>query len=136
MKALWFLLGFACLAQSPDEKALARVPLDRYLQGHATGDGSHMRQAFWPTARIEGVREGKFTSWTVDQYIALFPGKPSAEEPQRKRWIDKVEVFGTAAVATLRFDYPASEIVDYMVLLKVDGEWRIANKVYGAAPKR
>ncbi|MBL8230996.1 MAG: nuclear transport factor 2 family protein [Bryobacterales bacterium] len=140
MKILLLLFGgllTGCLlfAQT-DEGTLARVPLEHYLKGHATGDGSHMRKAFLPTAHIEGIRNGKFTSWTLDQYVALFKGGgPSPEEPKRKRWIERVEVTGNAAIATIQFDYPNTKITDYLVLLKVDGEWRIANKVYTFAPK-
>lgn len=129
------LLGASLLAAQSDEEKLVRIPLNSYLQGHATGDAAHMRQAFLPTAHIEGLREGKFSSWTAAEYIALFKGQPSPEEPRRKRWIEKVEITGTAAIATLRFEYPNVDITDYMVLLKVDGEWRIANKVYASKPK-
>lgn len=129
-----FLFTAAMLAQADDTSAV-KVPLETYLRAQATGDGKLMRTAFWPTAHIEGVRSGKFTSWTVDQYVGFFDGKTSPEEPQRKRWIEKVEVTGTAAVATLQFDYPTVKITDHMVLLKVDGEWRIANKVYSSHPK-
>lgn len=134
MKFVLLLWAALCLAQSGEEAA-ARVPLEHYLKGHATGEGSHMRKAFLPTAHIEGLREGKFNSWTVDHYASLFTGKVSPEEPQRKRWIEKVEVTGSAAQATIRFDYPNGYITDYFVLLKVDGEWKIANKVYAFTPK-
>lgn len=130
------LLGCPLFAQTPSaEEAAARLPLENYLKGHATGDGTYIRQAFLPTAHIEGIRNGKFNSWTVDEYAALFTGKPSPEETQRKRWIEKVEVTGTAAIATLRFDYPTVKITDYMVLIKENGEWKIANKVYASQPK-
>jgi hypothetical protein len=135
MLSLLLLTSAALIAQSADESAAVRVPLEHYLRGQATGDASHMRKAFLPTAHIEGLRDGKFNSWTVDQYLAFFQGKVAPDESQRKRWIEKVEVTGTAATATLRFDYPTLTITDYMVLLKVDGEWRIANKVYSSQPK-
>jgi hypothetical protein len=136
MLSLFLLTSATLLAQSAtDEFAAARVPLEHYLRGHVTGDGTHMRKAFLPTAHIEGLRGGKFNSWTLDQYAALFEGKAAPDEAKRKRWIEKVEVTGTAAIATLRFDYPTVTITDYMVLLKVDGEWRIANKVYSSQPK-
>lgn len=128
---LWAAMAFA----QSGEEAAARVPLEHYLKGHATGDGSHMKKAFLPSAHIEGLREGKFNSWTADHYISLFTGKPSPEEPQRKRWIEKVEITGTAGIATIRFDYPNGYITDYFVLLKVEGEWKIANKVYAFTPK-
>ena len=126
--------GTAIAVQS-DEDTAARKPLEAYLQGHATGDGAYMRQAFLPTAHIEGIRDGKFLSWTADEYIAGFKGKVADDEAQRKRSIDSVEVSGNAAMARVTLDYPAGTFTDYFVLLKVDGEWKIANKVWSRAPK-
>lgn len=118
-----------------DEDTAARKPLEAYLQGHASGEAAHMRQAFLPTAHIEGIRDGKFLSWTAEEYIAGFTGKPAADEPQRKRWIDRVDVSGDAAMARVTLDYPTGTFTDYFVLLKVDGEWKIANKVWTRAAK-
>jgi len=111
-----------------------RTTLERYLQGHATGDPAHMRKAFLPTAHIEGIREGSFTSWTLDEYCTLFTGTPAADESVRQRKIDAIDVSGTAAFAKAILAHGAVMFTDYFVLLKVDGEWKIANKVYNAHP--
>jgi hypothetical protein len=132
---LWAVLAISPAFAQSGEEARARIPLENYLKGHATGDGAYMRKAFLPTAHVEGLREGKFASWSADHYVSLFGGKPSPEEHLRKRWIEKVEITGTAGVATIRFDYPSGYITDYFVLLQVDGEWKIANKVYAFTPK-
>jgi len=116
-----------------DDDAI-RVTLGHYLQGHATGDASHMRLAFWPTAHVEGIREGKFASMTLDEYCARFPGKPAADEATRRRTIDSIDITGPAAMARVTLIHGATTLRDYFVLLKVDGQWRIANKVYAAAP--
>ena len=123
------------LAATPDETAEARKPLEAYLKGHASGDGAYMRQAFLPSAHIEGIRDGKLLSWTAEEYIAGFKGKPPADEAQRKRSIDAVDVSGNAAMARVTLDYPNGTFTDYFVLLKVDGEWKIANKVWTRQPK-
>ena len=123
------------LAATPDETAEARKPLEAYLKGHASGDGAYMRQAFLPSAHIEGIRDGKFLSWTAEEYIAGFKGKPPADEAQRKRSIDAVDVSGNAAMARVTLDYPNGTFTDYFVLLKLDGEWKIANKVWARNPK-
>ena len=123
------------LAATPDDVAAARKPLEAYLQGHATGDGAWMRKAFLPTAHIEGIRDGKFLSWTTDEYIAGFKGKPADDEAKRKRSIDAVDINGNAAMARITLDYPSGVFTDYLVLLKVDGEWKIANKVWTRTPK-
>lgn len=120
----------SAFAQQPSEDVDARKPLEAYLQGHATGDAAYMREAFLPTAHIEGIRDGKFLSWTANEYIAGFKGAPPADEAQRKRWIDRVDVSGNAAMARVTLDYPSGTFTDYFVLLKVDGEWKIANKVW------
>jgi hypothetical protein len=122
-------------AQQADEHAAARKPLEAYLQGHASGDGASMRRAFLPTAHIEGIRDGKLLSWTADEYIAGFKGTPPKDEAQRKRWIDSIDISGNAAMARVTLDYPNGRFTDYFVLLKVNGEWKIANKVWTRQPK-
>lgn len=130
LTAMWLSTPSVALAQHATEESAARKPLEAYLQGHATGDGSFMRQAFLPTAHIEGIRDGKFLSWTAEEYIAGFNGKPAADEARRRRSIDLVDVRGNAAMARVTLAYPSGTFTDYFVLLKVDGEWKIANKVW------
>lgn len=130
LTAAWLSTPGIAIAQQASEDAAVRKPLEAYLQGHATGDAAHMRRAFLPTAHIEGIRDGKFLSWTADEYIAGFKGKPPADEARRKGWIDSIDVSGNAAMARVTLDYPSGTFTDYFVLLKVDGEWKIANKVW------
>ena len=122
-------------AQSADEQGV-RAAVNVYLGGHATGNGDEMRKAFLPTAHIEGNRDGKFVSWTVDEYCSRFNGKPAADEASRKRTIDSVDVSGTSAMARATLVHGATTFTDYFVLLKVDGEWKIANKVYSSRPTK
>lgn len=111
-----------------DHPALA--PLTAYAEGHATGDPAHFRRAFWPTAHIEGIREGRFVSWGLDEYCGLFSGTPAADEVTRTRHLDRLDVVGTVAGAAMTLRHGADVFTDVFVLLEVDGEWRIANKVY------
>ena len=132
--ALASLLLTAPLRAQTAEEAGVRAAINQYFKGHATGSGDEMRKAFLPTAHIEGNRQGKFTSWTVDEYVKNFTGKPAADEPTRKRTIDSVNISGTAAMARATLVHGQTTFVDYFVLLKVDGEWKIANKVYTSSP--
>jgi Putative lumazine-binding len=114
---------------NPEEMGVV-VAIEHYFKGHATGDASHMRKAFLPTAHIEGMRDGKFTSWTIDKYCENFKGKPAVDESTRKRKIDSIDVTGTAAIVKATLVHGPTTFTDYFVLLKVDGDWKIANKVY------
>lgn len=133
--AILLLPAAAAAQQQPDEQAV-RAAVNVYLKGHATGDGNVMRKAFLPTAHIEGIRDGKFVSWTVDEYTSRFSGKPAADEASRKRTIDRVDLSGTAAMSRATLVHGATTFTDYFVLLKVDGEWKIANKVYSSRPTK
>lgn len=118
------------------ETAAVRVPLENYLKGHATGNPEFMKKAFHTEGKLIFIREGKYTTRTFDEYIAgMKDGKPAPDEAQRKRWIESVEVAGNAAVGKIILDYPGVKFVDYMTLLKIDGEWKIVNKSFYAEPK-
>ena len=130
-----FLLPAIAPAQTSEEQGV-RAAVNQYFKGHATGNGDEMRKAFLPTAHIEGNRDGKFVSWTVDEYCSRFSGKPANDEAARKRTIDSVDVSGTAAMAEATLVHGATTFTDYFVLLKVNGEWKIANKVYASRPTK
>lgn len=132
--SILFTLPVGSLTATQEKQVTAEegicAAINHYFKGHATGDASHMRKAFLPTAHIEGIREGKFTSWTLDEYCALFRGKPAADESTRVRTIDLIDVSGNSAMAKATLVHGGTVFTDYFVLLKVDDEWKIANKVY------
>lgn len=118
------------------EKEAAKVPLENYLKGHATGNPEFMRKAFHTEGKLIFMREGKYTTRTFEEYIAgMKDGKPAPDEAQRKRWIESVDVAGNAAIGKIILDYPNGKFVDYMSLLKIDGEWKIVNKSFHFEPK-
>lgn len=105
-------------------------PLRAYIRGHATGEPTHFRDAFLPTAHIEGIRGGAFVSWPLDEYCALFHGHSAPDEPSRSRRIDSVDVHGTIATATMTLQHGADTFTDIFLLVRVGDSWRIANKAY------
>lgn len=127
------LLPLSASAQSPEEQAI-RATLQQYFRGHATASADEMRRAFLPSAHIEGLRDGKFVSWSLDEYCSLFKGTPAPDEAMRTRAIDIVDVSGSAAMARATLVHGKRTFTDYFVLLLVNGEWKIANKVYSARP--
>jgi len=125
---------FATQAQGAEEAA-ARVPLENYLKGQATGDGEYMRKAFHADAKVFSYRDGKLNQLTSAEFAARFTGKSAPDEAQRKRWIESVKITGNAGVGVIVLDYPTIKFTDYMSLLKVDGEWKIINKTFHVEPK-
>ncbi|AZK94543.1 nuclear transport factor 2 family protein [Streptomyces tsukubensis] len=120
----------AVAATVPAVEEAVLEPLRAYVRGHATGDPAHFRGAFLPTARIEGIRDGAFVSWHLDEYCALFPGRPAPDEEARTRRIDSADVHGTVATATMTLAHGADTFTDVFLLIRADSGWRIANKAY------
>ena len=138
MRKIVFLLlitGVFCMIGLAQEKEAVRIPLENYLQGHATGNGDFHQKAFYPESRLLFVRDGKFTQRTSAEYIKGASGKAADDEAKRKRWIELVDVQGNAAIGKIILDYPGTYFVDYFALLKIDGEWKIVNKSFHAQPR-
>lgn len=120
----------AVAATAPAVEDAVLEPLRAYIRGHATGDPTHFRDAFLPTAHIEGIRDGTFVSWPLDEYCALFHGRPAPDEPTRSRLIDAIDVHGTVATATMTLRHGPDTFTDIFLLVRVENSWRIANKAY------
>jgi hypothetical protein len=112
-----------------------RIAIQRYFDGHATGDPSIMRQAFHESARLQFVKEGRYAEWSLDEYLARLPGRAADDESRRTRRITAVQATDEAATAELELDYPTVQFVDYLTLLLINGEWVIVNKAFKALPK-
>lgn len=128
------LFAWHSAAQTAEKEAV-KVPLNMYLQAHATGNGDLIRKAFAPEARMIWYRDGKLMTRTGEEFAAGFSGKPAADEALRKRSIDMIDVNGTAATARITLDYPTVKFTDYFNLVKVGDEWKIVNKTFHAEPK-
>ena len=133
--------GFAQQAWRPHSEAVeavgaeVRAPLEAYLRGHATGDAQAFRDAFDADARVWGMRDGQMIRWTAAEYIGRAgSGQAAPDEAQRRRWIESIDVTGDTAVAKIVLAYPAVRFTDYMTLARIDGVWRITNKMFQAQP--
>ncbi|MCD9186581.1 MAG: nuclear transport factor 2 family protein [Pyrinomonadaceae bacterium] len=141
LSILFILIGFVAAvpaqktAADKPEKELAKVPLENYLQAQATGNPEFIRKAFHADARIMAFRDGKLLNLSVEEFAGRFNGKASADEANRKRTIESLEISGNAAIAKIVLDYPTVKFTDYMSLLKIDGEWKIVNKSFYAEVK-
>ena len=121
-------------AQNPEDTAI-RQAIEHYFRGHATGQGEYFRKVFHPDSKLFAIRDGKYWQLTSEEYITRAPGKPQADEAQRKRQIESIDIAGNAAIVKIVLDYPQVKFTDYMSMLKIDGEWKIINKTFYAEPK-
>lgn len=108
-----------------------RDAVELYFKAHALGNRDYIRQAFTPNAKISFVENGKMQQWTREKFGARFQ-TPAADECARVRSVDRLDISGDAASAVVTLNYPQVLLTDYLSLHKIDGNWKIVNKVFSA----
>src|ERR1044072_942654 len=129
MGAAALLLWLPARAQNAEEMAV-RETIENYFRGHATGNGDYFKKAFHADAKLFWIRDGQLAERTSAEFINGASGQPAPDEARRKRSIESVDITGNAAIVKVALDYPDAHIIDYMSMLKVDGQWKIVNKTF------
>lgn len=121
------LLASPSLAQTSNYQQIEQT-VSYYLDGGTANDFELLSRAFHPTATMRWIgREGYSDVNAVDYFREIMrPGPPQ----DRQTRVVSIDVSGTVASAILEIDYPTFTFVDYMTLLKFDGEWKIVSKAF------
>ena len=121
----------------PDgEEAAVRQTVENYLHGLKYNDVESLKKAFWPEAKLFFVKnDGQLGQLTQPQWYEGFAASAGKEEKGDLK-ITSVDMTGDAASVKVEEDYPGSVYVDYLSLLKFDGEWKIVNKIYTSRRKK
>jgi hypothetical protein len=119
---------------NPDEEAIRKV-VGYYFEGGTAGDSSIVAKAFHKSAMMFFVRDTAFMQMPIfPEYLARVaaprPAGASASCDQTRKEIVSIDIAGTAAVAKLKLTQPNAVLTDYMSLLKINGEWKIVNKIF------
>ena len=109
--------------------------VDKYFYGMFRSDGDLLRSAFHPGAMISGHTDGRLTEMDLDQF-ANFAAKQASAEAAGDAFemrIVAIDVTGNAATVKVADRYIGRDFIDYLSLLKIDGDWRIYNKLWHSA---
>ena len=116
------------LMQKSERKAIAEV-VQHYIDGARSGRGDDMKPAFHEDATIFGYVGDDLFAGSVDRLFAWNDENGPATDLQAK--VARIDVTGTVATVQLELDdWTGSRFTDLFTLLKVDGTWKIMNKVF------
>lgn len=123
-------ISISTFAQSEDEAI--KETLNNYLDGGAVGDTARLNRAFFAYANLRNLsKEGKVSEMPVKKFIAAVPAGGA-------KWTSKIVSYsyaGTAATAVTEEELPTFKFVDFLNLLKINGEWKIVSRVYSRVEK-
>ena len=114
-----------CHAQESDY-ALVEKTVRYYLDGGTNNDFETLKKAFHETATMKFIGDEYKEVNALEFFGKMKPGP----KQNRKTRIDYINVSGHAANAKLEIEYPNFTFIDYMNLLKINGEWKIVNKIF------
>ncbi len=105
-----------------------------YFTGSFVGDTKKLKGAFHPEASITGNVNGQYLNWSLDEFIKRVTTSPTAETKDEEFDKEIIFVDGTndAAIVKARVVVGGKTFIDYLTLLKIDGNWVIRNKSFTA----
>lgn len=100
-----------------------------YIEGTANGEPNRLKRAFHKDFNLYFVKEDSLQVWSGKQYVGnIKPGRKS----NRIGKVLSIDFEGNAAVAKIEILMPARKRIytDYLMLLKVNKEWKIIHKSF------
>ena len=119
-------------AQTSDYAKVEKT-INAYLKGDTQKDFEILKTAFHADATMKYV--SSTSGYQEYNALEVFVAEKGREpEKNRTNSIAYVSITGKAAHAKLEITYPDRVVVDYFNLLKIEGEWKIVNKIFSMKP--
>ncbi len=113
-----------------DQDAIAKV-VQHYIDGARSGKGDDMKPAFHEDATVFGYVGPDLFAGPIQNLFAWNDDNGPATELKDR--IASIDVTGTVATVRLELEnWTGFRFTDLFTLLKVDGDWKIMNKVFHA----
>ena len=111
-----------------DREGVAQA-VQHYIDGAISGRGDDMKRGFHPQATIFGYVGDDLLAGAIQQLYDWNDANGPARELQAR--IANIDITGTVATVRLELEnWTGSRFTDLFTLLKVDGTWKIMNKVF------
>jgi len=119
-------------AQNNDIQAI-ETTINHYFNGMIKHDAASFEKAFNTKASMKWVDDKGYQD--VNAVAALSEYVNNNDPAETETRIMSINITGDAANAQLELEYATFYFVDFMHLLKIDGEWKIVSKTYTTVPK-
>lgn len=122
---------------SDDRKAIEQT-VQTYLDGLYEGDADKLASVFHDTSALTYEQDGKLVVLPRDQWLKAVRERPKPKDKglPRDDVILMVDQSGpTTAFVKVKCQIPPRFFTDYLNLLKIDGRWVVAQKIFATAAK-
>jgi len=113
----------------PSDQAAITTVVEQYLDGARSGKGGDMKPAFHEDANIFGYIGADLFAGPIRKLFDWHDQNGAATELEAR--IASIDVIGTVATVRIELDnWTGHRFTDLLSLLKLDGGWKIMNKVF------
>jgi hypothetical protein len=122
---------------SDDRKAIEQT-VQTYLDGLYEGDADKLGSVFHDTSALTYEQDGKLVVLSREQWLKAVRERPKPKDRglPRDDVILMVDQSGpTTAFVKVKCQIPPRFFTDYLNLLKIDGRWVVAQKVFATEVK-
>ena len=103
--------------------------IQHYIDGARSGKGEDMKPAFHKDATIFGYVGADLFAGPIQQLFAW--NDENGPATGLRAWVASIDLIDTVATVRLELDnWTGHRFTDLFTLLKIDGEWKIMNKVF------
>ena len=113
------------------EEEAIEAAVENYFAGMMQGKPALLETAFHPESRLIGVAaDGQAMIIPFESWAANWEGRAPRDLSTHVNKIVEIDFHGNAASVKTDLVWPNVRYIDYLSLLKVDGEWKIVNKIW------
>lgn len=120
------------MTETTDAQAVMAVA-ESYYRAMVAGDGAQLRDLFDARAPIAGHFEGRFDWQPLEGFIAEAVDLAGRHGPERCQ-VESLRIDGDIAFVAVGGQYAQLWLVDHLLLVKVDGRWKIVAKTFHVTP--
>lgn len=121
--------GETASEEEADEDAI-RAVIQLYFDGIIQYDEAALRKAFHPKASVIGTTSDGAQEWEPFQEWVVYTRGDAPDPAGRVNTIVSIDITGRAAVVKTDLNWPSAHYTDYLSLVKIDGAWKIVNKIW------
>jgi hypothetical protein len=121
-----------------DERKAIEQAVQTYLDGLYEGDADKLASVFHETSALTYEQDGKLVVLPRDQWLKWVRerGSPQSKGLARDDAILQIDQAGpTTALVKVKCQIPPRYFTDYLSLLRIDGRWVVAQKVFATVVK-
>ena len=123
---------------SSDDRQAIEKTVQTYLDGLYEGDADKLASVFHDTSALTYEQDGKLVVLPREQWLKWVRERPKPKDKglARDDVILMVDQSGpTTAFVKVKCQIPPRFFTDYLNLLKIDGRWVVAQKVFATVVK-